>query len=70
MVTNMDLEGEKLIHWLHERYGKSEEVHTVIKDDLAGAKLPPDDFGENGAWCRIMVLAHNLNAMMKNFSME
>ncbi len=23
MVTNMDWEGERLIHWLHERCGKS-----------------------------------------------
>ena len=50
-----------------------------MKDDLAGSKLPSDDFGENAAWwpaCamhadrRIMILAHNLNAMMKRFSME
>ena len=66
----MDWEGKKLIHWLHERCGKSEEVHAVMKDDLAGGKLPSDDFGENAAWWWIMILAHNLNAMMKNFSME
>jgi hypothetical protein len=29
MVTNMDWEGERLIHWLHERCGKSEEAHAV-----------------------------------------
>ena len=32
MVTNMDWEGEKLIHWLHERCGKSEEAHAVKKN--------------------------------------
>ena len=31
-------EGEKLIHWLHERCGKSEKAHAVMKDDLAGGK--------------------------------
>jgi len=69
MVTNMDWEGEKLIHWLHERCGKSEEAHAVMKDDLAGGKLPSDDFGENAAWWWIMILALNLNAMMKKLAM-
>jgi hypothetical protein len=36
-----------------------------MKDDLAGGKLPPADFGENAAWWWIMILALNLNAMMK-----
>jgi hypothetical protein len=26
MVANIDWEGDRLIHWLHERYGKSEET--------------------------------------------
>jgi hypothetical protein len=69
MVTNMDWEGERLIHWLHKRCGKSEEVHAVMKDDLAGGKLPSDDFGENAAWWWIMILALNLNAMMKKLAM-
>ncbi len=50
LVTNMDWDGEKLIHWHRERCGKSEEAHSVMKEDLAGGKLPSDDFGENAAW--------------------
>jgi len=53
IVTNIDYEemnGEDLIHWLHERCGKSEEVHAVMKNDLAGGKLPSADFGENATW--------------------
>ena len=65
MVTNMDWEGGELINWHHGRCGKSEEVHSVMKHDLAGGKLPSADFGENAAWWWIMVLAHNLNAIMK-----
>ena len=65
IVTNMDWGGEKLIHWLHERCGKSEEAHAVMKDDLAGGKLPSEDFGENAAWWWIMILALNLNSLMK-----
>ena len=65
MVTNMDWEGGRLINWHHKRCGKSEEAHSVMKHDLAGAKLPSGDFGENAAWWWIMVLAHNLNMIMK-----
>ncbi len=36
-----------------------------MKDDLAGGKLPSADFGENAAWWWIMILALNLNVMMK-----
>jgi len=65
VVTNMDWGGEQLIHWHHERCGKSEEAHAVMKEDLAGGKFPSGDFGKNAAWWWIMVLAHNLNAIMK-----
>ena len=65
MVTNMDWEGEELIHWYHKRCGKSEAAHAVMKDDLAGGKLPSADFGAYAAWWWIMILAFNVNAMMK-----
>jgi hypothetical protein len=57
--------GEKVIGWLYERCGKSEEAHAVMKEDLAGGKLPSQLFGSNAAWWSVMVLAHNLNAAMK-----
>lgn len=65
IVTNMDWDGEELVHWCHKRCGKSEEAHAVMKDDLAGGKLPSGKFGENAAWWWIMILALNLNAVMK-----
>lgn len=64
-VTNMDWEAGRLIRWQHERCGASEQVHGVMKEDLAGGKLPSCDFGENAAWWWIMVLALNLDAAMK-----
>lgn len=69
LVTNMDWEGEKLIHWHRERCGKSEEAHSVMKEDLAGGKLPSGDFGENAAWWWIMILALNLNNAMKRLAL-
>jgi len=44
IVTNMDWAGEGLIHWHHERCGKSEEAHSVMKADLAGGKFASGDF--------------------------
>lgn len=65
VVTNRALPGGELIRWHRERCGKSEEVHAVMKDDLAGGKLPSGRFGVNAAWWQMMILAHNLNAAMK-----
>lgn len=65
LVTNMDGDGERLIHWHRERCGKSEEAHAVMKGDFAGGKLPSGDFGENAAWWWIMIAAMNLNTIMK-----
>jgi hypothetical protein len=65
LVTNMDWEGERLIHWQRERCGKSEEAHSVMKGDFAGGKLPSGDFGKNAAWWWIMILTMNLNTIMK-----
>jgi len=65
LVTNMDWEGEKLIHWHRERCGKSEEAHSMMKGDFAGGKFPSGDFGENAAWWWIMILSMNLNTIMK-----
>ena len=65
IVTNMDWYGQELICWYHQRCGKSEQAHGVMKEDLAGGKFPSEDFGENAAWWWIMILAFNLNVMMK-----
>ena len=54
----MDWDGNALIRWFYKRCGKSEEVHSVMKEDLAGGKLPSNDFGQNAAWW--WILAHML----------
>jgi hypothetical protein len=70
VVTNRDLEGNELINWQHKRCGKSEEAHSVMKEDLAGGKLPSSEFGENAAWWWIMILAFNLNSAMKQLVLQ
>ena len=66
IVTNMDWEGQELIEWHYKRCGRSEQAHSVMKEDLAGGTLPSGDFGENAAWWWMMVLAFNLNAALKS----
>jgi hypothetical protein len=70
IVTNRDIEGSALVNWLHKRCGKSEEAHAIMKEDLAGGRLPSADFGENAAWWWIMILAFNLNAAMKQLVLK
>jgi hypothetical protein len=65
VVTNKKDPGDQVIWWLRERCGKSEEVHSVLKSDLAGGQLPSALFGANAAWWALTILAHNLNAAMK-----
>ena len=64
-VTNRKDPGDQVIWWLRERCGKSEEVHSVMKSDLAGGQMPSGLFGANAAWWALTILAHNLNAAMK-----
>lgn len=65
LVTNRTLSGDEIIRWYHKRCGKSEEAHTVMKEDFAGGRLPSKYFGANAAWWAIMILAFNLNIIMK-----
>jgi len=69
MVSNRDIPGDKLIWWHRGRCGKGEEIHKVMKEDLAGGRLPSGHFGANAAWWGIMVLAFNLNSLMKRLAL-
>jgi hypothetical protein len=69
IVTNRDLAGDELIWWYRGRCGKSEEAHSIMKEDLAGGKLPSQLFGANAAWWQIMILAFNVNSAMKRLAL-
>jgi hypothetical protein len=69
MVSNRDIPGDKLIWWHRGRCGKGEEIHKVMKEDLAGGHLPSGRFGTNAAWWGIMVLAFNLNSLIKRLAL-
>jgi hypothetical protein len=61
--------GDQVIWWLRGRCGKSEEVHAVLKDDLAGGRMPSDLFGANAAWWALTVLASTLHTLMKRLGL-
>ena len=66
IASNMHgMAASELILWHWARCGKSEEVHAVLKNDLAGGRMPSGDFGPNAAWWAITVIAYNLNSAMK-----
>jgi hypothetical protein len=65
IVTNREIPGDEVIWWYRGRCGKSEEAHSIMKEDLAGGKLPSGLFGANAAWWQIMILAFNINSAMK-----
>ncbi|HXN69886.1 MAG TPA: IS1380 family transposase [Bradyrhizobium sp.] len=69
VVTNRALAGDQVIWWLRQRCGKSEEVHSAMKSDLAGGQMPSGLFGANAAWWALTILALNLNAAMKRLAL-
>jgi hypothetical protein len=69
VVTNRQGPGDSVIWWLRERCGKSEEVHSAMKSDLAGGQMPSGLFGANAAWWALTILAFNLNAVMRRLAL-
>ena len=69
-VTNRwDWDGERLLRWSHERCGTVEPAHDVLKNELGGGVLPSYRFGANAAWWQLVVLTHNLLAVLKRVSL-
>ncbi|MDR2087588.1 MAG: transposase [Dysgonamonadaceae bacterium] len=66
IVSNvLDQEGGELIRWHRGRCGKSEEVHHILKEELAGGHIVSHQFGANAAYWNIAVLALSLHNLMK-----
>lgn len=66
VTNNWDRSAPECVAWHYGRCGRGEEVHSILKEDFAGGKLPSGDFGENAAWWWLAVLAMNLNQAMKS----
>jgi hypothetical protein len=72
LVTNMlEEDGGKLVVFHHERCGKSEEAHLILKDELGGGHVASGKFGSEAAWWNISVLSLSLlNLFKRNFLPE
>jgi len=65
VVTNMTTPGEELVWWHRERCGRSEAAHAIMKEDLAGGRMPSGKFGVNAAWWAMMIVSYNVAALMR-----
>jgi hypothetical protein len=65
LVTNMEWSVEEIAQWQRKRCGKSEEVHRVLKEELAGGHVVTSAFGANACWWQITVLAFNILTLLK-----
>ena len=66
IVTNIaDVEGGAIIRWQRERCGKSEEVHRILKEDLAGGHVISHRFGANAFWWNVAVLSLSVHSLAK-----
>lgn len=55
----------EIVAWAHDRCGRGEEVHAVLKNDMAAGLLPSGRIGANGVWLEMAALALNLTALLR-----
>ncbi len=70
VVTNIEeWTAAKLIQWHREKAGTIEQVHDVLKNELAAGVLPCGRFGANAAWLRLAVITHNVLTALKRLAL-
>jgi hypothetical protein len=71
VVTNdWETEGQQLLEWHRGKAGTIEQVHRVLKDELAAGVYPSGRFGANAAWLRLQVLTFNLLELLKAVALD
>ena len=71
VVTNdWEEEGQRLLAWHRGKAGTIEQVHRVLKDELAAGVYPSGRFGANAAWLRLQVLTFNLLELLKSAALD
>lgn len=58
--------GAELFHWHNKRCGYSEQIHSVMKNELAGSQFPSNKFGANAFWWLMMIFSLNIIQLYKN----
>ena len=54
--------GPEVVRQAHLRCGRGEEIHSILKSDLAGGIMPSGRFGANAAWMLLTALSRNVVA--------
>jgi hypothetical protein len=70
VVTNLEWPVDMIVTWQRKRCGKSEELHRVLKDELAGGHVVTSALGANAAWWQITVLAFNILTLIKKICLS
>jgi hypothetical protein len=65
VVSNLDWDGAKLLHWHREKAGTVEHVHDEVKNALAGGHMPSQHFAVNAAWFKLALLSYNIASAIK-----
>jgi len=65
VVSNLDWEAARLLHWHREKAGTVEHVHDEVKNALAGGHLPSGHFAVNAAWFKLALLSYNIASAIK-----
>ena len=62
--------GGELITWHRAKAGTIEQVHRVVKDELAGGVYPSAKHGADAAWLRLQVLTLDLLELLKAVALD
>jgi len=65
LVTNLDWSVIEIVKWQRKRCGKSEEVHRILKEELAGGHVITSALGANAGWWQTTVLSFNIISLIK-----
>ena len=64
--AGLAMTASEVVRFAHERCGHGEEIHAVLKQDLAGGMMPSGKFGANAAWWQLAALSANVNALLRH----
>ncbi len=59
------MDAATVVRFAHERCGRGERIHSVLKRDMAGGRMPSGKFAVNAAWWHLAALAANLRSAVR-----